>query len=238
MTAIETRISAPPIVGVPALIRCVCGPSSRTDWPILHPRQPRDHPRADDERDHERRHRREHRAQRDVAEHVECADVSRASNSVSHSSISAPLRAAGRSSAATTRSMRMKREPLTSTVMPARRVGGDAMRRAHRPIRNARRRRRTRARASRDSAPTESSRSMPDSRANAPISRVKRRAFVADFAHVAEHEPAWPRLRREHVDRRAHRVGIRVVRVVDHRDVGRVVSVTSRPPTGRNSRGQ
>ena len=34
VTAIETRISAPPIVGVPALIRCVCGPSSRTDWPI------------------------------------------------------------------------------------------------------------------------------------------------------------------------------------------------------------
>jgi hypothetical protein len=32
--AIDTRISAPPIVGVPALIRCVCGPSSRTAWPI------------------------------------------------------------------------------------------------------------------------------------------------------------------------------------------------------------
>ena len=31
----ETRISAPPIVGVPALVRCVCGPSSRTDWPIF-----------------------------------------------------------------------------------------------------------------------------------------------------------------------------------------------------------
>ena len=33
---IDTRISAPPIVGVPALIKCVCGPSSRTDWPILY----------------------------------------------------------------------------------------------------------------------------------------------------------------------------------------------------------
>ena len=34
VTAIDTRISAPPIVGVPALIRCVCGPSSRTAWPM------------------------------------------------------------------------------------------------------------------------------------------------------------------------------------------------------------
>ena len=30
-----TRISAPPIVGVPDLFRWVCGPSSRTDWPIF-----------------------------------------------------------------------------------------------------------------------------------------------------------------------------------------------------------
>ena len=35
MIAIDTRISAPPIVGVPALARCVCGPSSRTAWPIF-----------------------------------------------------------------------------------------------------------------------------------------------------------------------------------------------------------
>ena len=34
--AIETKISAPPMVGVPALIRCVGGPSSRTAWPILY----------------------------------------------------------------------------------------------------------------------------------------------------------------------------------------------------------
>ena len=30
---IAARISAPPIVGVPALLRCVCGPSERTRWP-------------------------------------------------------------------------------------------------------------------------------------------------------------------------------------------------------------
>ena len=33
---IDTRISAPPMVGVPALIRCDCGPSSRTDCPMLY----------------------------------------------------------------------------------------------------------------------------------------------------------------------------------------------------------
>jgi hypothetical protein len=31
----ERRISAPPIVGVPDLVRCDFGPSSRTDCPIL-----------------------------------------------------------------------------------------------------------------------------------------------------------------------------------------------------------
>ena len=29
----KVRISAPPMVGVPAFTRCVCGPSSRTGWP-------------------------------------------------------------------------------------------------------------------------------------------------------------------------------------------------------------
>ena len=33
LTAIAVRISAPPIVGVPALGRCVTGPSSRTGCP-------------------------------------------------------------------------------------------------------------------------------------------------------------------------------------------------------------
>ena len=35
VTMIDTRINAPPIVGVPAFARCDCGPSSRTDWPIF-----------------------------------------------------------------------------------------------------------------------------------------------------------------------------------------------------------
>jgi len=34
-TPSEIRISAPPMVGVPDLIKCVCGPSLRTDWPIF-----------------------------------------------------------------------------------------------------------------------------------------------------------------------------------------------------------
>ncbi|MNE79376.1 hypothetical protein D3C80_1758520 [compost metagenome] len=32
--AMEDRISAPPMVGVPFFDRCDCGPSSRTAWPI------------------------------------------------------------------------------------------------------------------------------------------------------------------------------------------------------------
>ena len=32
---IAIRISAPPMVGVPDLVRCVCGPSVRTAWPIF-----------------------------------------------------------------------------------------------------------------------------------------------------------------------------------------------------------
>ena len=35
VSTIESSTSAPPMVGVPALARCVCGPSSRTAWPIL-----------------------------------------------------------------------------------------------------------------------------------------------------------------------------------------------------------
>jgi hypothetical protein len=34
-TPSESRISAPPIVGVPDLARWVCGPSMRTAWPIF-----------------------------------------------------------------------------------------------------------------------------------------------------------------------------------------------------------
>ncbi len=34
LTSVVTRISVPPMVGVPALGRCVFGPSSRTTWPI------------------------------------------------------------------------------------------------------------------------------------------------------------------------------------------------------------
>ena len=33
--AIAISTSAPPMVGVPALTKCDCGPSSRTDWPML-----------------------------------------------------------------------------------------------------------------------------------------------------------------------------------------------------------
>jgi hypothetical protein len=34
-------MSSPPIVGVPALARCVCGPSCRITWPIWNARRRR-----------------------------------------------------------------------------------------------------------------------------------------------------------------------------------------------------
>ena len=37
-TAAAVRISRPPIVGVPDLARCVCGPSCRITWPIWNSR--------------------------------------------------------------------------------------------------------------------------------------------------------------------------------------------------------
>ncbi len=86
-------------------------------------RQLANHDRADDERDQERRKSRQHRAQCDVVENVEGADVKIVGQPLrereQHQVIpfmadfpfAAPI-------ASTTRSMRMKREPLTSTVQP------------------------------------------------------------------------------------------------------------------------
>ncbi len=48
-----------------------------------------------------------------------------------------------------------------------------------------------------------------------PDLAVERRAVRADLAHVAEHQPARPGQAGQHVDCRAHRVGIGVVGVVD-----------------------
>src|SRR5687768_4965879 len=45
---------------------------------------------------------------------------------------------------------------------------------------------------------------------------VQHRGFRAELAHVAHHEHASPRLCREHPQGRLHRLGIRVVAVVDH----------------------
>ena len=59
------------MVGVPALVRCVCGPSSRTAWPILYAVSLRIMYGPSDERHGERGEAGEHRAQRDVAEDVE-----------------------------------------------------------------------------------------------------------------------------------------------------------------------
>ena len=40
-TSAAVRISSPPIVGVPALARCDCGPSWRMTWPIWNSRSRR-----------------------------------------------------------------------------------------------------------------------------------------------------------------------------------------------------
>ena len=45
---------------------------------------------------------------------------------------------------------------------------------------------------------------------------MERRPLGADLAHVAQNEPAHAGRAREHLDGRAHRVGVRVVAVVDH----------------------
>ena len=74
--AIETRISAPPMVGVPLLdAGAFAARPSRTDWPILFSVSLRIIARTDDEGDDQRGHRRQHRAQRHVAEDVEGAHI-------------------------------------------------------------------------------------------------------------------------------------------------------------------
>ena len=109
--AIDTRISAPPMVGVPALTRWVCGPSSRTAWPIFIAVRRRIMAGPTMNEIVKRRQRRQHRAQRDVVEHVEGADVLRQPLSQPDATL-----AVCTSKLFTTRSICMKREPLTSTV--------------------------------------------------------------------------------------------------------------------------
>ena len=83
----------------------------------------------------------------------------------------APPRADAPASAATTRSIRMKREPLTSTVIAGARVGGDALRERIDRCRNARRRRRTPRRPRAPARRRRRGGRRPRSRAYAPISR-------------------------------------------------------------------
>ena len=45
---------------------------------------------------------------------------------------------------------------------------------------------------------------------------MKLRPLAADLAHVAQHQQARRRQAREHVNRRAHRIGVGVVGVIDH----------------------
>ena len=134
-------------------------------------------------------------------------------------------------SAATTRSIRMKREPLTSTDAAARRLA-----RARRAA--PRRRRSARAPANGAavfalSAPAAHSDSMPRSLRIGADLAMERRPLVADLAHVAEHEPARRRQRGEDVDRGAHRIGVGVVAVVDQRDRRRRRARSASSASGR-----
>ena len=202
----------------------------------LHPRQPDDDLRADDERDQERRHAAQHGAQREVAEDVERADVLRQELGQPQEHQCAPSPPDGPHSAATTRSMRMKREPLTRIVVPAAAVAATMRRERFHRREMLRARRRTPPRFPPPASPTVSSRSMPAlARALADFA-MEGRAVRADFAHVAQHQPARRRRRGEHVDRGEHRIRVRVVGVVDHGSAGRRLSQrASRPATGRNA---
>src|SRR5438105_13416108 len=78
-----------------------------------------DHPRPDHKGDHQRGYGRKHRAQRDVAEHVKRADIRcyPVGEREQHQRPPA-VSSLGSPSPSTTRSIFMKREPLTSTVVP------------------------------------------------------------------------------------------------------------------------
>src|SRR5262249_35077839 len=84
---------------------------------VLESPQPPDHPRPQRERDDDRRDGRHRRPERDVPEDVERAPVldERDEELVQHQPSSPPSRAAR---AATTRPMRMPREPFTHSASP------------------------------------------------------------------------------------------------------------------------
>ncbi len=68
---VARTISTPPMVGVPCLPRCVCGPSVRTTWPTFSIRSRRMIGGAEVEGHQERRHHRPRRPEGLEAEEVE-----------------------------------------------------------------------------------------------------------------------------------------------------------------------
>ena len=128
----------------------------------------------------------------------------------------------------------MKREPLTSTRRPAgrrRAARRPAPRRGEVSGAGAERRDRFRAQV----AERVEARHAALARVGADLA-MERRSRGAHFAHVAHHQPARARRRREHVDRGAHRVRIRVVGVVEQQRAAVARSAdASRPGTARNT---
>ena len=190
-------INSPPIVGVPAFARCVCGPSCRMTWPIWNSRSRRIRIGPTHEADRQRRHARARRAERDVTEHVEHRHrrVQRIQKVVQHQAYSTFRRS-------TTTSVRMPRDPLTSTRSPGRTFVSarsaasalvDDVRRTTPPAcRRAARRRPGRAPAS---PPTAISRSSPAAAAARPHVGVEPRGVLAELEHLAEHRPPCGRCR-------------------------------------------
>ena len=146
--------------------------------------------------------------------------------------------AAAPASAATTRSIRMKREPLTSTVSPPRGFARAAAPRARRRRRSARAPAPNAVARRRASVAPTAYRRVDAARARVRADlAMERRALRADLAHVAQHEHARVRgAARARRSRRAPNPGFALYAVVDDRTPpARSRSVCSRPRTARNA---
>ena len=168
--------------------------------------------------------RREHRAQRDVMKDVEGADVLAkplGEIKAASASLASPSAAAARRPPVPCCMNARSFHQHDPSCRAQRRVPRAAPRRAPRVRRrcvapapncgDARARRLAQRKQRVDAARRAHSR---------PTSRVKCVAVLADLTHVAQHQQLAAAAAAQHVDCRAHRIGIGVVGVVDERDAG------------------
>ena len=181
--------------------------------------QPPNEPRPEQQAERERREAGGRRAERDVADDVEDVRTDRRADRGGGSSITPPS-----CSRSATRSVRVPREPLTSTRSPGatRRATGSAADGAVGEAVNASRDR-VRPRPRRSTRPSAAGPPIDDQLVDARARRraaarlVQRERRVAQLEHLAEHGDAAARRRRRRQRRehRAHRGRARVVGVVD-----------------------